>query len=106
MNAAPARKRWLPIASAKFTSASLRGLGRAAGCTGLGAVVGAGPHGRVGLPVAPGTVAAVAPGQMADQRIRRIYHPAITAPIPGTNHSDGAPAAIAASVPNVSSMAQ
>jgi O-acetyl-ADP-ribose deacetylase (regulator of RNase III) len=63
-------------------------------------------HGRVGLPVAPGTVAAVAPGQLADQRIRRIYHAAITAPIPGTNYYDVEPAAIVGSVRNVFSLAR
>ena len=63
-------------------------------------------HGRVGLPVAPGTVAAVAPGQMANQRIRRIYHAAITAPVPGTNYYDVEPAAIVGSVRNVFSLAR
>jgi hypothetical protein len=63
-------------------------------------------HGRVGLPVAPGTVAAVAPGQMANQRIRRIYHAAIAVPIPGTNHYDIEPAAIVGSVHNVFSLAR
>ncbi len=43
---------------------------------------------------------------MADQRIRRIYHAAITAPIPGTNHYDVEPAAIAGSVRNVFSLAR
>jgi O-acetyl-ADP-ribose deacetylase (regulator of RNase III) len=63
-------------------------------------------HGRAGLPVAPGTVAAVAPGQMANQRIRRIYHAAITAPIPGTNNYDVEPTAIVSSVRNVFSQAR
>jgi O-acetyl-ADP-ribose deacetylase (regulator of RNase III) len=58
-------------------------------------------HGRVGLPVAPGTVAALAPGQMASQRVRRIYHVAITVPIPGTNDYAVEPAAVASSVRNV-----
>jgi hypothetical protein len=58
-------------------------------------------YGRVGLPVAPGTVAAVAPGQMASQRIRRIYHVAITVPIPGTNDYAVEPATVANSVRNV-----
>ena len=63
-------------------------------------------HGRAGLPVAPGTVAAVTPGQMAHQRIRRIYHAAITAPIPGTNHYDVEPTAIVGGVRNVFSLAR
>jgi hypothetical protein len=62
--------------------------------------------GRAGLPVAAGTVAAGTPGQMANQRIRRIYHAAITVPIPGTNHYDVEPAAIASSVRNVFGLAR
>jgi hypothetical protein len=63
-------------------------------------------HGRVGLPVAPGTVAAAPPGQMAGQHIRRIYHAAIAVPVPGTNHYDVEPAAIAGSVRNVLAIAR
>jgi O-acetyl-ADP-ribose deacetylase (regulator of RNase III) len=63
-------------------------------------------HGRAGLPVAPGTVAAVTPGQMANQRIRRTYHAAIANPIPGTNHYDIEPTAIVSSVRNVFSLAR
>jgi O-acetyl-ADP-ribose deacetylase (regulator of RNase III) len=63
-------------------------------------------HARVGLPVAPGTVVAVASGQLANQRIRRIYHAAIAVPIPGTNHYDIDPAAIGGSVRNVFSLAR
>ena len=58
-------------------------------------------HGRVGLPVAPATVAAVAPGEMASQHVRRIYHVAITVPIPGTNEYAVEPAAVASGVRNV-----
>lgn len=58
-------------------------------------------HGRVGLPVAPGTVAAVSAGQMASQRVRRIYHAAIAVPIPGTNEYAVDPAAVGSSVRNV-----
>jgi len=58
-------------------------------------------HGRPGLPVAAGTVAAVSPGQLASQGVRRIYHAAIAVPVPGTNHYDVEPAAIATSVRNV-----
>ncbi|MGD0064757.1 MAG: hypothetical protein ABSB76_15085 [Streptosporangiaceae bacterium] len=63
-------------------------------------------YGRAGLPVAPGTVAAVAPGQLANQRIRRIYHAAIAVPIPGTNHYSVEPTAIVSSVRNVFSLAR
>lgn len=63
-------------------------------------------HGREGLPVAPGTVVPVASGQMADQRIRRIYHAAIADPIPGTNHYDVEPTAIVSGVRNVFSLAR
>jgi O-acetyl-ADP-ribose deacetylase (regulator of RNase III) len=63
-------------------------------------------YGRAGLPVAPGTVAAVAPGQLANQQIRRIYHAAIAVPIPGTNHYDVDPTAIVSSVRNVFSLAR
>ncbi len=58
-------------------------------------------YGRPGLPVAAGTVAAVSPGQLASQGVRRIYHAAIAVPVPGTNHYDVEPAAIATSVRNV-----
>ena len=63
-------------------------------------------HGREGLPVAPGTVAPMASGQMTAQRIRRIYHAAIAAPIPGTNHYDVEPTAIVSGVRNVFSLAR
>jgi O-acetyl-ADP-ribose deacetylase (regulator of RNase III) len=63
-------------------------------------------YGRAGLPVAPGTVAAVAPGQLANQRIRRIYHAAVAVPIPGTNHYSVEPTAIVSSVRNVFSLAR
>jgi O-acetyl-ADP-ribose deacetylase (regulator of RNase III) len=63
-------------------------------------------HGRVGLPVAPGTVVVAGPGQLAVQRVRRIYHAAIAVPIPGTNHYDVGPAAVAGSVRNVLALAR
>jgi O-acetyl-ADP-ribose deacetylase (regulator of RNase III) len=63
-------------------------------------------HGRVGLPVAPGTVAAATPGQLANQGIRRIYHVAVTAPVLGTNHYDVQPTAIADSVRSVFGLAR
>ena len=58
-------------------------------------------HGRPGLPVAPGTVAATSSGQLATQGVRRIYHAAIATPRPGTNAYDIQPAAVASSVRNV-----
>ena len=62
-------------------------------------------NGRLGLPVAPGTVAPGGPGQLAGQRIRRIYHAAITTPVAGTNHYDVEPASIAIAVRNVLAIA-
>lgn len=58
-------------------------------------------HSRVGLPVAPGTVVVADPGQLAVQRVRRIYHAAIAVPVPGTNYYNVEPAAIADSVRTV-----
>lgn len=58
-------------------------------------------HGRVGLPVAPGTVVVASAGQLAVQRVRRIYHAAIAVPVPATNHYNVEPATIADSVRNV-----
>jgi len=63
-------------------------------------------NGRIGLPVAPGTVAPGGPGQLARQRIRRIYHAAIATPIAGTNHYDVEPASIATAVRNVLALAR
>jgi O-acetyl-ADP-ribose deacetylase (regulator of RNase III) len=63
-------------------------------------------NGRVGLPVAPGTVAPGGPGQMAGQRIRRIYHAAIATPIAGTNYYDIEPASIATAVRNALALAR
>lgn len=58
-------------------------------------------HGRPGLPVAPGTVAATSPGQMAGQGIRRIYHTAIASPRAGSNDYGVEPTAIANGVRNL-----
>ena len=63
-------------------------------------------NGRVGLPVAPGTVAAGEPGQMAEQRIRRVYHAAIATPIAGTNYYEVEPASVASAVRNVLTLAR
>jgi O-acetyl-ADP-ribose deacetylase (regulator of RNase III) len=63
-------------------------------------------HGRVGLPVAPGTVAVTSPGQMAGQGIRNIYHTAVAVPRPGTNSYDIEPTTIATSVRDVLGIAR
>jgi O-acetyl-ADP-ribose deacetylase (regulator of RNase III) len=63
-------------------------------------------HGRVGLPVAPGTVAATTSGEMAAQGVRRIYHAAVAAPRSGTNDYDIEPTAIATSVRNALALAR
>jgi O-acetyl-ADP-ribose deacetylase (regulator of RNase III) len=63
-------------------------------------------HGRVGLPVAPGTVVVASPGQLAAQRIRRIYHAAVAVPVPGTNYYSVEPAAVADSVRNALAIAR
>ena len=63
-------------------------------------------HGRPGLPVAPGTVAATSSGELACQGIRRIYHAAITSPRAGTNDYDVEPAVIAHAVRNAFTVAR
>jgi hypothetical protein len=63
-------------------------------------------HGRAGLPVAPGTVAATSPGEMASQGIRRIYHAATASPLPGTNSYQVEPTAIVTAVRNVMALAR
>jgi O-acetyl-ADP-ribose deacetylase (regulator of RNase III) len=63
-------------------------------------------NGRTGLPVAPGTVAPGGPGQLAGQRIRRIYHAAIATPIAGTNYYHVEPTSIASAVRNALALAR
>lgn len=58
-------------------------------------------HSRPGLPVAPGTVIITSPGEMAGNRIRRLYHAAIAVPRPGTNDYHVEPSAIVDAVGNV-----
>ena len=55
-------------------------------------------HGRPGLPVDAGTVAATPSGTLARQGIRRIYHAAIASPRPGTNDYYVEPASITRAV--------
>lgn len=62
-------------------------------------------HGRPGLPVAAGTVAPTASGEMARRGIRRLYHVAIVTPRPSTNDYVVDPAAIAEGVRNVLAIA-
>jgi O-acetyl-ADP-ribose deacetylase (regulator of RNase III) len=58
-------------------------------------------HSRPGLPVAPGTVIITSTGEMAGNRIRRLYHAAIAVPRPGTNDYHIEPSAIVEAVGNV-----
>jgi hypothetical protein len=62
-------------------------------------------YGRPGLPVAAGTVAPTASGEMTRQRIRRLYHVAVVTPRPSTNDYIVEPAAIAEGVRNVFAIA-
>ena len=55
-------------------------------------------HGRPGMPVAAGSVAATSAGALSRQGIRRIYHAAVTTPRPGTNDYDVMPTAITQAV--------
>lgn len=55
-------------------------------------------HGRPGMPVTAGSVAATSAGALSQQGIRRIYHAAIALPRPGTNDYDVMPTAIAQAV--------
>ncbi len=55
-------------------------------------------HGRPGMPVAAGTVAATSSGALSAQGIRRIYHAAIATPRPGTNDYDVVPTVITRAV--------
>lgn len=55
-------------------------------------------HGRRGLPVGPGTVAATSAGGLARQGIRRIYHAAVASPRTGTNEYDVEPTSISQAV--------
>jgi O-acetyl-ADP-ribose deacetylase (regulator of RNase III) len=63
-------------------------------------------HGRSGVPVTAGTVAATSAGRLARQGIRRIYHAAIATPRPGTNDYYVDPAAIAQAVHQVFALAR
>jgi O-acetyl-ADP-ribose deacetylase (regulator of RNase III) len=58
-------------------------------------------HGRPGLPVAAGTVAATDPGRLAEAGVRRVYHAAVAVPRPGGDEYDFSPEAVAQAVRNV-----
>jgi O-acetyl-ADP-ribose deacetylase (regulator of RNase III) len=63
-------------------------------------------YGRTGLSVAPGTVAATGPGELAQRGIRRVYHAAVAAPRSGTNSYDVDPATISLAVTNAFKLAR
>jgi len=63
-------------------------------------------HGRVGLPIAPGTIAATSSGALESQGVRRIYHLAVASPRPGSNDYDIDPTSIAQGVRNAMAMAR
>lgn len=58
-------------------------------------------NGRVGFPVAPGTVAATGPGALANEGIRRIYHAAVATPRPDRDDYSVTADVVAIAVRNV-----
>lgn len=63
-------------------------------------------HGRKGLPVAPGTIADTAPGRLALNGVKRIYHAAVAVPRPGTHAYAVQPEVIPLAVHNVLMLAE
>ncbi|MEO3807777.1 hypothetical protein ABGB17_02100 [Sphaerisporangium sp. B11E5] len=63
-------------------------------------------HGREGTPVAPGTVVATSPGELARQGVRRVYHAATAVPRPGTEGYTVEPAAVLRAVRSVFALAR
>ncbi|MFI0486615.1 hypothetical protein [Actinomadura sp. 9N215] len=63
-------------------------------------------HGRLGLPVAPGTVADTAPGALAETGVRRLFHAAIATPRPGLNSYEVGREVIPLAVHNVFKLAE
>lgn len=57
--------------------------------------------GSQGLPVAPGTVVPTAPGELADNGVRRVYHAAVTTPLVGTDDYETTPWVVATAVRRV-----
>jgi hypothetical protein len=58
-------------------------------------------NGRVGFPVAPGTVAPTGPGALANEGIRRIYHAAVATPRPDRDDYSVTADVVAIAVRNV-----
>lgn len=58
-------------------------------------------YARPGLPVAPATMVATSPGEMAQNHIRRLYHIAIAEPRPDSNDYHIAPTTVAQAVRKV-----
>jgi O-acetyl-ADP-ribose deacetylase (regulator of RNase III) len=63
-------------------------------------------HGRLGLPVAPGTVAATDAGRLREAGVRRIYHSAVAVPRAGGSEYEIAPETVARAVNNVFRLAE
>lgn len=63
-------------------------------------------HGRLGLPVAPGTVAATDAGRLRQAGVRRIYHAAVAVPRAGGSEYEVAPETVARAVNNVFRLAE
>ncbi|MFC6082590.1 macro domain-containing protein [Sphaerisporangium aureirubrum] len=63
-------------------------------------------HGREGTAVAPGTVVATSPGELARQGVRRVYHAATAVPRPGTDGYTVEPAAVLRAVRGVFALAR
>jgi len=63
-------------------------------------------HGRLGLPVAPGTVAVTDAGRLRQAGVRRIYHCAVAVPRADGNEYEVSPEAVARAVHNVFRLAE
>lgn len=63
-------------------------------------------NGQPGLPVAGGTIAPTAAGELERRGIRRIYHAAVASPRPGSNDYDTDPAVVARAVGAVFELAR
>ncbi|GLW61874.1 hypothetical protein Arub01_01180 [Actinomadura rubrobrunea] len=63
-------------------------------------------HGRLGLPVAPGTVAATDPGRLREAGVRRVYHAAVAVPRPDGDGYEFSPEAMSRAVHNVFRLAE
>lgn len=63
-------------------------------------------HGRLGLPVAPGTVAATDAGRLRQAGVRRIYHSAVAVPRAGGSEYEISPETVARAVGNVFRLAE